>query len=165
MQKLNRDCSEKRILGVRGEPRAIHWAVVTGTLNQPILHASGTETAPEPYGEGESLAWIRQKVIYIIDLYMPIKLAVRYPERNAMGAKKDSAKSRCRVEGVVLEAASFKNLGIVTGALNTFASLSGSDSPKKDLELGNLRGLDWSKYRDTKLREAILVAASLLPAG
>src|ERR1700737_3315524 len=47
---------------VRAEPAATHWAIVQGTLNRPILHASGTETAPHAYREGESLAWLRQRV-------------------------------------------------------------------------------------------------------
>lgn len=155
----------KGVLGVRAEPAAIHWAIVTGTMNRPILHAKGTESAPHAFTEGESLAWIRQKMLYIIDTFKPARVAVRYPEGNAKGANKKSAKARCRVEGVVLEAASWKNLDIVTGALNTFGKYSSSESPREDLASDGLRGLDWTKYKDTKLREAILVAASLLPQG
>jgi len=150
------------VLGVRAEPTAIHWAVVTGTPKMPILHAHGTETVPHAYKEGESLAWIRQRVIYIIETYTPAKVAVRYPERTAKGANKDSAKARCRVEGVVLEAAGSKNLETVTGAMNTFGKHCESESPKQDLVLDDLRGLDWSEYKK-ELREAIYVAFSLLP--
>ena len=152
-----------RVLGVRSEPAAIHWAIATGTLNQPVLHAADTEYSPQSYSESESLVWIRQRVLYIIDTFGPKKLAVRYAERNAQGANKDSAKCRCRVEGVVLEAASSKNLKIVSGGLGTFAKHSRSESPKTDLVSNDLRGLDWSNYKNPKLREAILVAASLLP--
>jgi hypothetical protein len=151
-------------LGVRAELAAINWAVVTGTSNQPVLHAYGTETAPTTYSEAESLAWIRQRTLYIIETYGPGRMGVRYSERNARGANKDSAKSRCRVEGVVLEVGSSRNLNIVAGALNTFAKHSGSISTKEELKSDDLRGLDWAKFKDTKLREAILVAAALLPA-
>jgi hypothetical protein len=113
--------------------------------------------------EAEGLAWIRQRVVHIIDVYKPTKIAVRYPEPTAMGANKNSAKSRCRVEGVVLETSSSKGLETVTGALNTFGKYSRSKSPKDDLDCADLRGLDWSNYKD-KVREAILVAASLLPS-
>jgi len=153
------------ISGVRAEPAAIHWAIVQGTLNRPILHAHGSEVAPNAYTEGESLVWIRKRLVYIIDTFKPMKVAVRYPERNAQGANKDSAKARCRVEGVVLEAAGSGNLPTVTGAMGTFGKYSESESPKEDLKSEDLRGLDWSKYRDSKLREAIFVAASLLPKG
>jgi Holliday junction resolvasome RuvABC endonuclease subunit len=152
------------VLGVRAEPNAIHWAVVTGTSKRPVLHAHGTETVPQACKEGESLAWIRQKVVYIIETFTPAKVAVRYPERTAQGANKDSAKARCRVEGVVVEAAGSKNLEIVTGAMNTFGKHCESESPKEDLASEGLRGLDWSDYKK-ELREAIYVAFSLLPKG
>ena len=151
--------------GVRAEPRAVHWAVVTGTVGRPQLHAAGTETAPNAYSEGESLVWIRQRVLYILETYRPQRAAVRYPERTAPGANKDSAKARCRVEGVALEAASAANLETVTGTLNTFAKHFGTDSAKAELASGTLRGLDWSNHGDIRLREAIFVAASLLPEG
>jgi hypothetical protein len=122
-------------LGVRAEIATINWAVVTGTVKRPVLHASATETAPNAYSEAESLAWIRQQVLHIIETYGPGRMGVRYSERNARGANKDSAKSRCRVEGVVLEAGSSRNLDIVVGALNTFAKHSGSHSTKEELKV------------------------------
>lgn len=154
----------KDVLGVRAEPSAIHWAIVGGTTNKPILHASGTETAPQSFREGEALAWIRQRITYIMETYSACKVAIRYAERTAKGSNKDSAKARCRVEGVVLEAASSKNLEVVAGTMKTFASHSGSDSPKEDLASDHLREIDWSGY-NSKLQEAIYVAFSLLPRG
>jgi hypothetical protein len=153
------------ILGVRAEPSSFHWAVVTGNQDQLILHASGREDAPGSYREAESLAWIRVRVLYLLDTYRPAKVAVRYPEPTAVGASKNSAKARCRVEGVVMEAAGSKNLEVVTGAMNTFGKFAGSRSPKDDLSSGEFRQLDWSKHKDSKTREAIYVAASLLPPG
>jgi Holliday junction resolvasome RuvABC endonuclease subunit len=152
------------VLGVRAEPSAIHWAIVSGTTATPILQASGTETAPRSFREGEALAWIRQRVVYIIETYSARKVAIRYAERTAKGANKDSAKARCRVEGVVLEAAGSKNLEVVAATMKTFASHSGSDSPKEDLASDHLRQIDWSEYNN-KLQEAIYVAFSLLPGG
>jgi hypothetical protein len=149
-----------RILGIRAEPTAIHWAVVSGASNGPTLEASDTETAPNAFNEGEVLAWIRQKVLYIIDSYKPRGVAIRYPEGNAM-ASTNSAKARCRVEGVALEAAASKNLRTVTGVLNTFGKHLGTKSAKAELEADDLRGLDWSN-KGVKDREAILVAVSLL---
>jgi hypothetical protein len=159
----NRKPDKNRVLGVRAEPAGFHWAVVSDTQESAILEACGIEIAPHAYNEGESLVWIHQKAAYIIDTYKPTRVALRYPEGNARGANKSPAKSRCRVEGVILEAAASKNLDIVTGALNTFAKHSGIKSPKEDLTKDNLRGLDWSQYRDKNQREAILVGVSLLP--
>ncbi len=156
--------SNQFILGVRAEPSSVHWAVVTGSQEQLILHASGSEDSPNSYKEAESLAWIRVRVLYILDTYKPSRVAVRYPEPTAKGANKNSAKARCRVEGVVLETSSSKGLDVVTGAMNTFGKFSGSRSPKDDLSSHEYRQLDWSKYKDPKLREAIYIAASLLPS-
>jgi hypothetical protein len=151
------------ILGLRAEPKGFHWAIVTGTLRQAVLEGSGSEAAPETFSEAESLAWVRQKAAYIIDIYKPTAVAVRYPERVARGFNKDSAKSRCRVEGVLVEVSGTKNRTVVTGALNTFGKHLGSKFPKDDLSSDELRGLDWSQHKD-KVREAILVAVSLLPS-
>jgi hypothetical protein len=128
-----------------------------------VLEASGSETAPETFSEAESLAWVRQKAAYIIDTYKPEAVAVRYPERVARGFNKDSAKSRCRVEGVLVELSGAKNKIVVTGALNTFGKHLGSRSPKDELSSEELRGLDWSQHKG-KVREGILVAVSLLPS-
>ncbi len=151
------------ILGLRAEPRGFHWAIVTGTLKHAVLEGSASEAAPETFSEAESLAWVRQKAAYIIDTYKAEAVAVRYPERIARGFNKDSAKSRCRVEGVLVEVSGAKNRVVVTGSLNTFGRHLGSRSPKDDLSSDELRGLDWSQHKD-KIREAILVAVSLLPA-
>jgi hypothetical protein len=159
----NRSVHGKIILGLRAEPKGFHWAVVTGTLKHAVLEGSGSEMAPEAFSEAESLAWVRQKAAYIIDTFKAEAVAVRYPERIARGFNKDSAKSRCRVEGVLVEVSGAKNRMVVTGALNTFGKHLGSTSPKDDLSSDDLRGLDWSQHKD-KIREAILVAVSLLPS-
>lgn len=150
-----------RSLGVRAEPDAINWAVVEGTQEAPVLHASGIEKAPAAYSESESLVWARQRVLRIIEQYQPTGVAVRYPEPTALGANKDSARSRCRVEGIVLEAASSSNLEVVTGTLNTISKNLGSKSAKQYLSSNDFRGLDWSKQKGN-VQEAILVAASIL---
>jgi len=153
---------EIRTLGLRAAPSGFHWAIVRGMPEQPILDASDTETAPYAYKEAESLAWIREKTVYIIERFRPTKVGVRFAERTARGPNKDSAKRRCRVEGVLLEVSGSRGLDVVAGTLNTFGKHLGSKSPKEDLTSDDLRGLDWSKYRDNGLREAILVAVSLL---
>ena len=99
-----------------------------------------------------------------METYSPCKVAVRYAERTAKGSNTDSAKARCRVDGVVLEAAGSKNLEVVAGTMKTFASHSGRASPKEDLASGHLREIDWSEYKGN-LQEAIYVAFSLLPRG
>ncbi len=158
---MSKTYHHSRSLGVRAEPDAINWAIVEGSQDAPVLHASGTEKAPAAYSEGESLVWVRRKVAQIIQQYQPTGVAVRYPEPTARGANKDSARARCRVEGVVLEASGSHNLEIVTGTLNTISKNLGSKSAKNYLSSGDFRGLDWSKQKGN-VQEAILVAASIL---
>jgi len=150
-----------RSLGIRAEPGAFNWAVVDGSQAAPALHAYGTEKAPAAYSEAESLAWVRRRVLQIIQQYGPTGVAVRYPEPTARGATKDSARARSRVEGVVLEVASSGNLQVVTGTLNTISKNLGSKSAKNYLASDDFRGLDWSKHK-ANVQEAILVAASIL---
>jgi len=152
----------KPILGIRAHPSGFHWAIVSGRLERPILEESGTESAPNAYTEAEGLVWIRERLAEIIDRFKPLKVAVRFPEPTAMGAKKNSAKSRCRVEGVVLEISTTKKCPIVTGAFVTFGKYLGA-SPKEEMKSKEFRGLDWSKHKDANLREAIVVATALLP--
>ena len=63
----------------------------------------------------------------------------------------------------MLEAAHSRSKRVVVGALTTISSSLGTKSAKKYLNDDDLRGLDWSRYRQKNLREAILVAAAALP--
>jgi Holliday junction resolvasome RuvABC endonuclease subunit len=150
-----------RSVGVRAEAEGINWAVVDGSRDEPVLHAHGFEKAPAAYNEPEKLLWIHQRFLHILDQYHPLGVAVRYPENTALGANKDSARARCRIEGVVLEAAASRNLDVITGALKTISKNLGTKSAKDYLASDEFRGLDWSKYQP-KVQEAILVAASVL---
>jgi hypothetical protein len=81
------------VMGVRAEPAAFHWAVVSGTSHTPVLEDSNIEAAPAAFTERESLAWIRDRFLRIVENYHPMKVAVRFPEGNARGSGKDSASS------------------------------------------------------------------------
>ena len=154
--------SSIRVVGIRAEPSAFHWAIAAGTLERPLLDASETETAPKAYDEAESLAWMRQRVLYILDTYKPGRMALRFPEGNARGANTNSAKARCRVEGVMLEAAGSKSIKTVTGPLSTFSKHLGTKISRDDLGSSDFRGIELSRFK-TYLQEAILIAVSLLP--
>jgi Holliday junction resolvasome RuvABC endonuclease subunit len=149
-----------RCIGVRAEAEGINWAIVDGSLEEPVLHAYGSDKAPAAYVESERLSWIRQQFLHILDQYNPLGVAVRYPENTALGANKDSARARCRIEGVVLESAASRNLEVTTGALNTISKNLGTPA-KENLLSDEFRGLDWQKYKPT-VREAIIAAVSIL---
>ena len=150
------------VLGVRAEPRGFHWAVVEGTQRAPILTAHDKAATPASFEEPEALAWVRSRVLHVIDTYHPVAVAVRYPE--PISRSSNSARQRCRVEGVVLEAAASRRLPILTGPLATIAAKLRTRKPKTYIETGTLRGLDLSSVPASG-REAVLIAVAQLPPG
>jgi hypothetical protein len=159
---MNVGMGDTTALGFRAEPSAINWAVVEGFLQAPVLVAADHAAAPATYDEPAALAWFRAQVLHLIQTYSPQLAAVRYPETFMRSTTLQSDK-RCRVEGVVIEAAGSCGIRVLTGALATISKNLGSKGAKKYLETDELRGLDWSKHPKNQ-REAILVAASALPA-
>jgi Holliday junction resolvasome RuvABC endonuclease subunit len=149
-----------RALGFRVEPEAFNWALVEGTPEQPILVAADKVTAPSSYSEPQALSWYRDRVRYLIEQYHPTVAAVRYAE--TFGASGGSAaRKRCRIEGIVVEAANSKAVAVKAGALATISSGLGTKSAKKYLSQSEFRRLDWSKH-GKNAREAILVATAAL---
>ena len=154
--------SSARALGLRADPDGFHWAVVTGSRREPILMAHDYAEAPRTYAEAEALAWCRARVHEIIEAHQPQHVAIRYPEPISRG-KGDAARRRCRVEGVLLEAAACLSLPTQTGALVTIAKRLGTTArgAKEYLDAEEFRKLDWNKLSPGR-REAILVGVGVL---
>lgn len=151
-----------RGLGLRADPEGFHWAVVKGSRREPILVAHDYAEAPRTYTEAQALAWCRARVHEIIDMHKPQQVALRYPEPISRG-KGDAARRRCRVEGVLLEAAACRDLPTHTGALVTMGKRLGmtSSRAKAYLDAEEFRALDWNKLPHGR-REAILVGVGVL---
>jgi hypothetical protein len=150
-------------LGLRAETSAINWAVVKGSTEEPILVAADSAAAPVAYDETSALTWFRKKFTQLVEMYSPNVVAIRYPETVMRPASQTSMHRRCRVEGVLVEAAQSSGLKVVTGALATISKNLGTKAAKRYLETSELRGLDWSKQPKNR-KEAILAAASALPS-
>jgi hypothetical protein len=151
--------ADRILLGIRSEPDLFHWAIVEGDADTPILTATDQVEAPNTYSEAEALSFFRDKALHIIGQYRVTDVAIRYPEPFARGPARDSGRKRCRVEGVIMEAASSRSLPVLTAILTTISKHLGTKSAKAYLDRDDLRGLDWSKY-STNRREAILVAVA-----
>ena len=147
------------VLGFRAEPACIHWALVSGSIDVPVLENHDNASAPLNQTEAQQLTWYRDRVLLLIDTHRPRKVAVRFAESFRPGGAKTDSGRRSRIEGVILEAANSVKLPVVTGALKTISSKLGSQSAKKYLESDDLRGLDWSGISKNS-REAILVAVA-----
>jgi hypothetical protein len=151
-------------LGVRAEPRSLHWAVVEGTQTAPIIKAHDKADAPAAFDEPAALAWFRSRMLHLIDTYHPVAVGVRYPEPAGRGGNRDSARERSRVEGIVLEAAHSRGLPVLTGALATISKQLGTKKAKRYIDDGDLRGLDLTSLPVPR-REAVLVGVAQLPVG
>ena len=150
-----------RVLGVRVEPRVLHWAVVEGTVSAPVLVASGKAAAPVAMDEANALHWYRSRVVHLIDEYGVSGVAVRSAESFGRHGNSEADRQRARIEGVVLEVAAAKALPATAAALKKISGKLGSAAAKAYLAEDELRGLDWSTLSANR-REAVLVAASAL---
>lgn len=152
-----------RALGLRAEPKQIHWAVVEGTRNAPVLIAHDTAVAPVNLDEAPALSWYSTRVKHIIATYKPEIGSVRTAESVARGSNKDGPRRRSRIEGVLLQTIDSCGLKAIIGALAMISGRLGSHA-KKYIGSGEFRGLDLSKV-PIPSKEAILVAVAALPQG
>src|SRR5262245_43846807 len=159
-----RAASAHLVLGVRAEAQGFCWAVVEGSQHAPRVRGNERVEAPRSYSEAEALVWCRARLLQIIQDHTPTHVAMRYQEPTAR--RHDSAsRQRCRVEGVLLEAAASRQLAIATGALATIAKGLGTNTTgaKAYLSAEEFRGVDLKKVPAPR-REAIVVCISVLQA-
>jgi hypothetical protein len=75
----------KRTLGFRAEAKQIHWAVVEGTRENPILVDHGIAAAPVDLTDAPALSWYSSRVKHIIQTYQPSMGMIRTAESIARG--------------------------------------------------------------------------------
>lgn len=151
----------KRALGLRAEAKQIHWAVVEGTRDNPILVDYGNAAAPVDLDDGPALSWYSNRVKYIVQSHQPGLATIRTAESIARGSNKEGNRRRLRIEGVLLQTIDSCGLKVTMGALAMISGKLGSQA-KHYIESGELRGIDISKF-PLPSKEAILVGVSALP--
>lgn len=154
-----------RSVGFRAEKDRLTWAIVEGTVASPVRVADDNYSAPKSFSEADALAWYRERVQTLIDTYSPKSAAIRVAETFLRSKPSPSSLSsmfaRARLEGVVIEAAVSKGMGIMIGRLQQISSGMGSKSAKGYIGSTEVRGIDLAdvpKYR----HEAVLAAISVL---
>lgn len=151
----------KRALGLRAEAKQIHWAVVEGTRDNPILVDHGNAAAPVDLDDGPALSWYSSRVKYIIQSHQPNLATIRTAESIARGGNKEGTRRRLRIEGVLLQTVDSCGLKVTMGALAMISGKMGSQA-KHYVDSGDLRGLDISRF-PLPSKEAVLVAVAALP--
>jgi hypothetical protein len=151
----------KRALGLRAEAKQVHWAVVEGTRENPILVDHGSAAAPVDLDDAPALSWYNNRVKHLIQSHHPDLATIRTAESIARGSNKEGNRRRLRIEGVLLQTIDSRGLKVTMGALAMMSGRLGSQA-KQYLDSGDLRGLDISAF-PLPSKEAILVAVAALP--
>lgn len=149
-----------RTLGLRVGVNDMHWAVVEGTVEQPICVDRGEVVAPKTYTEAGWLRHLRDRLQSIVNVQHPTSVALKGIEPVARA--RQTFFPRLRGEGVAIELCEALTLSpeILTWA--TLASRLGVGRSKKDYETSaEFRGIAWSSF-GPESREAIMVAAAAL---
>jgi hypothetical protein len=150
-----------RALGFRAEAKQLHWAVVEGTRDIPIVVGRDIIAAPISLDEAPSLSWYSSRVKLLVETYEPTVAAIRTAESIARGSNKEGPRRRQRIEGVLLQTIDSCGIKITIGQLAMISGKLGSRA-KKYVEGGEFRGLDLTKLPEPS-REAVLVAVAALP--
>lgn len=149
-------------MGFRVEPKAVHFAVVGGSVEEPVLVDSGRYAAPKTYDEAEALSWYRSRTKVLIEEHQPERAAIKYMEsvagRGRAPRSTDSTRKRHRIEGVVLQLLDQENIAVRAGPFATVSAGLGSKSAKSYVNSNELRGLDLTGR--TKLAKEAIVAAT-----
>lgn len=151
----------ERALGLRAKAHRISWAVVEGTSKNPILVAHDNAAAPVNLPEAQALSWYAGRVKHIIATYTPVAAMVRSVEPTAQGSKKEGARQRLRIEGVLLQTVDSCGIKASIGALAKISGKLGTQA-KDYLKSGELRGIPLSGIPPCE-KEAVLVAVAILP--
>ena len=151
-----------RALGLRAEAQQVHWAVVEGTQQTPILVDRGKAAAPADVDEAAALSALRDRILLVIRAQKPECAIVRAPEHRPRGGNSDGDRRRLRLEGVLLQAADSACIKTATWAHATISARLGSTTSKAYVESGLVRGIDVSRF-PLPAKEAVLVAVAGLP--
>jgi hypothetical protein len=152
-----------RVLGLRAEPSLLHWAIVEGSAENPILVDHDKAKPPVHVEEPEMLNWYRKRLAFLVEKYGAKVVGVRYQETHGRRGNVDSICRRSRIEGVLTEGAFAAGVPVVVGTLNQISARLHTKSAKHYLDEGELRGLDLATLPPNR-REAVLVGVAALAA-
>lgn len=153
-----------RAVGFRAATNELFWAVVEGTIDEPVLIDSGRIKRPRTMPtDGDALAWFVGEIGRLVREYQPQRSAVRTPEPVGRAAHKMFP--RVRLEGAVIATLVGHQVPCFSAALGTItAELGATTSAKRYIDGGHVRGVDISEMLVPQ-REAVVVAVAALDAA
>jgi len=152
-----------RALGLRAEPLQVHWAIVEGDADKPVLVGDGKITPPESIEKNEAavLNWYRKRIELLVNQHGAEAVGVRYQETHGRRGNVDAMCRRSRIEGVLTEVAFALGTSVTAGGLVQLGARLETNRAKHYLEDGDLRGIDLSSLAE-KRREAVLAGVAAL---
>lgn len=149
-----------RTLGIRVEPKCVHYSVIESNGDSIIFKTVDSLTIPLALDTPRSLSFIRTSLISLIEEYEITKAGIKVLEGNTQSL--NQSKFRLNVEGVIQEL--FANSTVneyVCATKNSLASLLDAnvdeiteliEGERNDFELES-----WESYQKIQ-REAIITA-------
>jgi hypothetical protein len=152
-----------RALGLRAEKDCFRWIVLDGTTETPIKVDMDRVRAPVDYGEAESLAFFRARLLSLIEQYCPEKVALKKAETFGRGNSNiASTDARIRVEGVLMEAAHAAGVSSEGMQWRKITAGMDTDSAKQyAMRKSEVRGIKLDT-KNPAAYEALLVAIAAL---
>jgi hypothetical protein len=162
----------ERAIGFRVEPSCVHWAVVDGPADRPVLTPPGKLVPPQTFTWGQTLSWYIKEIGTLCRQYKPAVAWIRTSERSR--TKASLVEKRSQIEGVIAAITEMSGVRPKLGALASITAQVGpwpppdagkkkqkKPSAKEYLAHDDFREIDWSDYGANE-REAILVAVAAL---
>lgn len=155
-----------KAIGLRAEKDAVHWALVTGTFNAPILVSHGRMMPPEECHDLIWLAQLRRLVANLFDEHQPDRVGLHLMDTGIEIPRSSKALEnlmrRARIEGVLIEAAQNRDTSCLASKTED-ASRDPLPRPNRK-RFVTLEGecVDWRGLNSWSRRQAIMVAATLL---
>ncbi len=152
-----------KVMGFRAEKDAVHWAVLTGTVQAPVVLAHAKfEPVPAP-SESIWLAELRNGLLNLLEIHAPqrigLHLITAHAERPSTAKAFGNLLRRARAEGIVMEIAQTvvgKMLVLPDGQYVV-------NRPSRDCFLTSTgERIQWNSLPSWSCRQSIMAAAALL---
>lgn len=150
-------------IGIRAYPRGIQYAVVSGTMEEPVLEDCQPREMPTAFSFAKGLEFVFNEVTDILGHFDVRSAAMREAEYTRFATDSPS-RMRNRVEGAAIAACAQRGIDVKIVVWKTIASVLQLEKKiKRDafMKASHLRKLDWSALSPEQ-RDAIAAGVAVL---